>query len=191
MSQNLAHSMFVFLIYYLFIQEKHREREREGERCRDTGSRKTGSMQGACCGTLFLISRIRPWAKGGAKQLTHLGTPISIFEQIICIRKTASRAHHTNDTCVTSTETWPMEANNISVILILCEHLCLPGSPNLTARRCIAPFFTRWMTLCVCTTHVYNYFLKLNIILLQYSIGFTNTNESLGSRIRVGVKISL
>ena len=32
-------------------------------------------MQGARCGTRSLVSRIRPWAEGGAKPLSHPGCP--------------------------------------------------------------------------------------------------------------------
>ena len=32
-------------------------------------------MQGTRCGTQSWVSRITPWAKGGAKPLSHLGRP--------------------------------------------------------------------------------------------------------------------
>ena len=110
------------------------------------------------------------WAEGGTKVLRTPVLPLCIFEWIICIGKTASRAHHPNGTCVTCTETWG-PANNIPAILVLWEHLCPPWSSSLTARQCIAPYVTCWMTLCAWTTYVYNYFLKHNIILVQYSVG--------------------
>ena len=34
-----------------------------------------GSMQGAQCGTRSRVSRITPWAEGGAKPLSHPGCP--------------------------------------------------------------------------------------------------------------------
>ena len=34
-----------------------------------------GSMQGAPCGTRSQVSRITPWAEGGAKPLSHQGCP--------------------------------------------------------------------------------------------------------------------
>ena len=42
------------------------ERQAEGE---------AGSMQGALCGTRSGVSRITPWAEGGAKLLSHPGIP--------------------------------------------------------------------------------------------------------------------
>ena len=51
-----------FKRFYLFIHERHTERGRniEGE---------AGSMQGALSGTPSQVSRITPWAEGGAKLL--------------------------------------------------------------------------------------------------------------------------
>ena len=43
---------------------RERERVAEGE---------AGSMQGAQRGTLSQVSRIRPWAEGDAKPLSHPG----------------------------------------------------------------------------------------------------------------------
>ena len=46
-----------------------------------------GSMQGARHGTRPRVSRIRPWAEGGAKPLSHLGCPkIVTFHKIACNR---------------------------------------------------------------------------------------------------------
>ena len=43
---------------------------------RDTErEREAGSMQGARCGTQSRVSRIRPWAEGGAQLLSHPGCP--------------------------------------------------------------------------------------------------------------------
>ena len=53
---------------YFFM--RHTEREAETQ-----AAGEAGSMQGAPCGTLFLVSRIRPWAEGGAKPLSHPGCP--------------------------------------------------------------------------------------------------------------------
>ena len=63
--------MFCFKI--LFIQ-REAETQAEGE---------PGSMQGAGCGTLSRVSRIRPWAEGGAKLLSHLGCPELEFLKMI------------------------------------------------------------------------------------------------------------
>ena len=48
------------------------ERERDAE---TQAEGEAGSMQGAPCGTRSWVSRIRPWAKGGAKSLSHWGCP--------------------------------------------------------------------------------------------------------------------
>ena len=48
------------------MAERDRERERERER-------EVGSMQGTQPGTRSQVSRITPWAEGGAKLLSHLG----------------------------------------------------------------------------------------------------------------------
>ena len=50
-----------------------RDREREG---REQAEGEAGSMQGAWRGTWFRVSRIRPWADGDAKLLSHPGIPI-------------------------------------------------------------------------------------------------------------------
>ena len=63
----------------LFIHEQHRE-EREKE-AQTQGEREAGSMQGAQRGTPSRVSRIRPWAEGGAKPLSHLGCPRRGFEE--------------------------------------------------------------------------------------------------------------
>ena len=54
-------------MFYLFIREREAETQAEGE---------AGSMQGAQRGTQSWVSRIRPWAEGVAKPLSHLGCPL-------------------------------------------------------------------------------------------------------------------
>ena len=55
---------------------RDREREREREREAETQAEgEAGSMQGAQCGTPSWVSRITPWAEGGAKPLSHPGCP--------------------------------------------------------------------------------------------------------------------
>ena len=61
------HLLFFFLRFYLFIHERHREREAEGE---------AGSMQGVRCSTRFRIFRITHWAEGGTKPLSHRDCPL-------------------------------------------------------------------------------------------------------------------
>ena len=50
--------------------EREAETQAEGE---------AGSMQGAQRGTQFWVSRITPWAEGGAKPLSHQGCPLLLF----------------------------------------------------------------------------------------------------------------
>ena len=131
-------------------------------------------MHGAWVGTRSLISRIRPWAEGGTKLLsTRVPTFPSLNGSYASGRLQAEPT--TQMACVTCTETWS-PANNIPAILVLWEHLCPPWSPRVIARWCIAPYVTCWMTLCAWTTYVYNYFLKHNIILAQYSVGLYKKN---------------
>ena len=52
------------------MKEGERERQAEGE---------AGFMQGAQCGTRSRVSRITPWAEGGAKLLSHPGIPSSMY----------------------------------------------------------------------------------------------------------------
>ena len=49
-----------------------RETEREAE---TQAEGEAGSMQGTLCGTRSGVSRITPWAEGGAKPLGHQGCP--------------------------------------------------------------------------------------------------------------------
>ena len=61
-----------FLRFYLFMRDRERgaETQAEGE---------AGSMQGAQHGTRSQVSRIRPWAEGSAKPLSHPGCPGARF----------------------------------------------------------------------------------------------------------------
>ena len=52
------------------MRDTHREREAETQ-----AAGEAGSMQGVQCGTPSGDSRITPWAKGGAKPLSHQGSP--------------------------------------------------------------------------------------------------------------------
>ena len=63
-----------FLRFYLFIHERQTERERERE-AETQAEGEAGSMQRAQRGTGSRISRIRSWAEGGAKPLSHPGCP--------------------------------------------------------------------------------------------------------------------
>ena len=65
----------VFNFIYLFMIYREREREREKERMRQAETQaegEAGSMKGA---RPSQVSRIRPWAEGCAKLLSHLGFP--------------------------------------------------------------------------------------------------------------------
>ena len=57
LKSNLPFAVFYFLIFYLFIHERHREAETQAE-----GG--AGSTQGAWCGTWSQDPRIMPWAQG-------------------------------------------------------------------------------------------------------------------------------
>ena len=69
---HLSSAICLYFLFYLFIHEKQRERERERE-----AEGEAGSMQGAQRVTLYRVSRIMPWAEGGAKPLSHPGCPLS------------------------------------------------------------------------------------------------------------------
>ena len=73
---SLFFSFFFFFRFYLFIHDRHTEREREAE---TQAEGEAGSMQGARRGTRSWVSRIRPWAEGGAKLLSHPGCPVYFF----------------------------------------------------------------------------------------------------------------
>ena len=53
-----------------------RDRERERERQRHRQREKQVPCKGARHGTQSQVSRIRPWAEGGSKPLSHLGCPV-------------------------------------------------------------------------------------------------------------------
>ena len=57
------------------MRDPQREREAETQ-----AEGEAGSMQGARHGTQSRVSRIRPWAEGGAKPLSHLGCPKQLFK---------------------------------------------------------------------------------------------------------------
>ena len=63
--------------FYLFIHERQRERGRDTQ-----AEGEAGSMQGARCGTRSQVPRIRPWAEGGAKPLSHPGCPKFLAWQV-------------------------------------------------------------------------------------------------------------
>ena len=68
---TLKRSLLFFFFFfkdfiYLFMRERKAETQPEGE---------AGSTQGAQRGTQSRVSRIRPWAEGSAKLLSHLGCP--------------------------------------------------------------------------------------------------------------------
>ena len=55
---------------YLFMRDTEREAETQAEG-------EAGSMQEARHGTQSQVSRIKPWAEGGAKPLSHPGVTFS------------------------------------------------------------------------------------------------------------------
>ena len=63
-----------FLRFYLFIHEREKDRKAETQ-----AEGEAGSTQGARRGTQSQVSRIRPWAEGGAKPLSQLGAPEMLF----------------------------------------------------------------------------------------------------------------
>ena len=68
--------MSCFLRFYLFIRDPERERGR--------GRSRLHSMQGAWRGTRSRVSRIMPWAEGGAKPLSHRGCPLlHVFKWVL------------------------------------------------------------------------------------------------------------
>ena len=58
---------------YLFMRDIERETDTQAEG-------EAVSMQGARCGTWSWVSRITPWAEGGAKPLSHPGCPTISFK---------------------------------------------------------------------------------------------------------------
>ena len=68
---NMLEQCPIFLkILFIYSWETHREAETQADR-------EAGSMQGAQCRTQSQVSRITPWAEGGAKPLSHPGCPMS------------------------------------------------------------------------------------------------------------------
>ena len=63
--------LFLKIFTYLFMRDTEREAETQAER-------EAGSMQGAGRGTPSRVSRSMPWAKGGAKTLSHPGVPYNM-----------------------------------------------------------------------------------------------------------------
>ena len=59
------------------MRDPGREREREAE---TQAEGEAGSMKGTGCGTLSRVSRIMPWAEGGAKPLSYPGCPASYIQ---------------------------------------------------------------------------------------------------------------
>ena len=66
----------------LFIYSRERKREAETQ-----AEGEAGPMQGARRGTLSQVSRIRPWAKGGTKPLSHPGCPTILYCATICVKE--------------------------------------------------------------------------------------------------------
>ena len=68
--------IFLFLkdFIYLFMKETHTQGERERE-AETQAEGEAGFTQGAGRGTRSRVSRIKPWAEGGAKLLSHPGWP--------------------------------------------------------------------------------------------------------------------
>ena len=69
-----SHDSFFFFLKILFIYScEYTERRKREAVTQAEGE--AGPMQGARHGTLSQVSRIRPWAEGGAKPLRYLGCP--------------------------------------------------------------------------------------------------------------------
>ena len=83
-----VYMMFSFFkVLFLYSWERQRERGAETQ-----AKGEAGSMQAACRGTGSWVSRITPWAEGGAKPLSPPGCPIWGFLMItlilsICAKK--------------------------------------------------------------------------------------------------------
>ena len=65
---------------YLFMRDAQREAETQAEG-------EVGSMQEAQGGTRSGVSRIMPWAAGGAKPLHHRGCPPYLFYWCYSLQK--------------------------------------------------------------------------------------------------------
>ena len=66
--------LFFFFLFKDFIYLLMRDTQRERE-AKTQAEGEAGSMQGARHGTRSWVSRITPWAEGGAKPLSHSGCP--------------------------------------------------------------------------------------------------------------------
>ena len=73
---NFIWHFFFFKILFIYSWEYTERREREAE---TQAEGEAGSMQEAQRGTRSWVSRIMPWAEGGAKLLSHLGCPVCSF----------------------------------------------------------------------------------------------------------------
>ena len=67
---------------YLFMRHTHTHTEAETQ-----AEGEAGSMQGAQCGTRSHDSRIRPWAEGDAKRLSHPGCPHQATVRCRCLNE--------------------------------------------------------------------------------------------------------
>ena len=67
---HLGCPFFKFFKYFIYLFMKDTEREREAD---TQAEGEAGSTQGARRGTWSQVSRITPWAEGGAKLLSHWG----------------------------------------------------------------------------------------------------------------------
>ena len=67
MIEKMHSGFYLFFKDYIYLFMRDTEREREAE---TQAEGKAGSMQGARRGTQSQVSRIMPWAEGGAKLLT-------------------------------------------------------------------------------------------------------------------------
>ena len=69
------------MILFIYSLETHTHTEAETQ-----AEGETGSTQGARRGTRSRVSRISPWTNGGAKPLSHPGSPVAYsFKQHVFI----------------------------------------------------------------------------------------------------------
>ena len=76
--KSIPRTHFLKKILFIYSWETHTERERERE-AETQAEGEAGPMQGARRGTRSRVSRITPWAEGGAKPLSHPGCPPKLF----------------------------------------------------------------------------------------------------------------
>ena len=87
--------------------QREAETQAEGE---------AGSMRGPWCGTRSRVSRIRPWAEGSAKPLSHLGCPEALILTNFFLSFTKLFAH---------------SFNPLAIVLPLClSRINFPLSPE-------------------------------------------------------------